>query len=365
MSGDQSSRLAAVKVVSVVGNRPQFIKAAPLARALAPVCDHVLVHTGQHYDEELSAVFFDELGLHPPDHRIETGSGSHAQQTGSMLVGLEPVLASEQPDVVLVYGDTNSTLAGALVAVKSGYRIGHVESGLRSFDRAMPEEVNRVVTDVISDLRFCPSQVAVDNLAAEGITHGVHLVGDVMVDVAVQFGPLARRRSTILERLSIEPQDYALITVHRQSNTEAAALGALVEVLESIEGPLVFPLHPRTESALSRRGLLERAERAALVTPPLGYLDFTALLASARVCLTDSGGVQKEAYLQSVPCLTLRDTSEWVETIELGWNRLVAMDPAAVAKALAEIRTPAEHPPLYGDGHAADRIAELVAAPAR
>ena len=229
----------------------------------------------------------------------------------------------------------------------------------------MPEEVNRVVTDVISDLRFCPSQVAVDNLAAEGITHGVHLVGDVMVDVAVQFGPLARRRSTILERLSIEPQDYALITVHRQSNTEAAALGALVEVLESIEGPLVFPLHPRTESALSRRGLLERVERAALVTPPLGYLDFTALLASARVCLTDSGGVQKEAYLQSVPCLTLRDSSEWVETIELGWNRLVAMDPAAVAKALVEIQTPAEHPPLYGDGHAADRIAELVAAPPR
>ena len=256
-----------MKVVSVVGNRPQFIKAAPLARALAPVCDHVLVHTGQHYDEELSAVFFDELGLRPPDHRIETGSGSHAQQTGSMLVGLEPVLASEQPDVVLVYGDTNSTLAGALVAVKSGYRIGHVESGLRSFDRAMPEEVNRVVTDVISDLRFCPSQVAVDNLAAEGITQGVHLVGDVMVDVAVQFGALARRRSTILERLSIEPQGYALITVHRQSNTEAAALGALVEMLESIEGPLVFPLHPRTESALSRRGLLERAERAALVTP--------------------------------------------------------------------------------------------------
>src|SRR6478672_7691216 len=173
--GGRSSRLAAVKVVSVVGNRPQFIKAAPLARALAPLCDHVLVHTGQHYDEELSAVFFDELGLQPPDHRIETGSGSHAQQTGSMLVGLEPVLASEQPDVVLVYGDTNSTLAGALVAVKSGYRLGHVKSGLRSFDRAMPEEVNRVVTDVISDLRFCPSPAAFDTLKAEGITQGVHL----------------------------------------------------------------------------------------------------------------------------------------------------------------------------------------------
>ncbi|HEY0386899.1 MAG TPA: UDP-N-acetylglucosamine 2-epimerase (non-hydrolyzing) [Gaiellales bacterium] len=351
-----------MKVVSVVGNRPQFIKAAPLARALAERCDHVLVHTGQHYDEELSSVFFDELGIDPPDHRIETGSGSHAQQTGSMLVALEPVLSSERPDMVLVYGDTNSTLAGALVASKAGYPVGHVESGLRSFDRRMPEEVNRVVTDVISDLRFCPSQTAVDNLAAEGMTKGVHLVGDVMVDVAEQFGPVAATRSGALERLGVERGRYALITIHRQSNTEPTALGSLVEVLESIEEPLVFPLHPRTEAALSRRGLLERAERAAVITPPLGYLDFTALLASSRVCLTDSGGVQKEAYLHSVPCLTLRDTSEWVETIQLGWNRLVEMTPAAVADALAGLTVPAEHPPLYGDGHASGRIAELVAA---
>ena len=309
-------------------------------------------------------MFFEELGLAPPDHRIDTGSGSHAQQTGSMLVGLEPVLAAEQPDMVLVYGDTNSTLAGALVASKTGYPIGHVESGLRSFDRAMPEEVNRVVTDVLSALRFCPSQVAVDNLAAEGISDGVHLVGDVMVDVAAQFGPLAQQP---LDRAGAgwasSPAATRLMTVHRQANTESAALPALVEVLESIEEPLVFPIHPRTEAALSRRGLLERAERAAIVIPPLGYLDFTALLASARVCLTDSGGVQKEAYLHAVPCLTLRDTSEWVETIELGWNRLVAMEPAAVAAALADgCRGPSEHPPLYGDGHAAERIADLVAA---
>src|SRR6516164_7015750 len=236
-----------MKVVSVVGNRPQFIKAAPLARALGRVGDHVLVHTGQHYDDELSAVFFEELGLKPPDHRIETGSGSHAQQTGSMLVELEPVLAAEEPDVVLVYGDTNSTLAGALVAAKARYPLGHVESGLRSFDRAMPEEVNRVLTDVVSDMRFCPSQPAVDNLAAEGITEGVHLVGDVMVDVAEHFGPMAAHRTAALERLGLEPGGYAVITVHRQSNTEPAALGDLVSVLESIEEPLVFPLHPRTE----------------------------------------------------------------------------------------------------------------------
>jgi UDP-GlcNAc3NAcA epimerase len=351
-----------MKVVSVVGNRPQFIKAAPLARAMGERVDHVLVHTGQHYDEELSSVFFDELGIDPPDHRIETGSGSHAQQTGSMLVGLEPVLEAERPDMVLVYGDTNSTLAGALVASKAGYPIGHIESGLRSFDRTMPEEVNRVVVDVISDLRFCPSQTAVDNLAAEGMTSGVHLVGDVMVDAAEQFGPVAAERSGAVERLSLQPGRYALITVHRPSNTRPSALGDLVEVLESVGEPLVFPLHPRTEAALSRRGLLERAERAAIVTPPLGYLDFTALLASARVCLTDSGGVQKEAYLHSVPCLTLRDTSEWVETIQLGWNRLVEMSPVAVTQALAELTVPAEHPPLYGDGQASRRIADVVAA---
>jgi UDP-N-acetylglucosamine 2-epimerase len=351
-----------MKVVSVVGNRPQFIKAAPLSRALAERCDHVLVHTGQHYDEELSQVFFEELGMAPPDHRIETGSGSHAQQTGSMLVGLEPVLGSEQPDMVLVYGDTNSTLAGALVATKAGYPLGHVEAGLRSFDRGMPEEVNRVVTDVISDLRFCPSETAVRNLAAEGIEFGVHLVGDVMVDVARQFAPAAARRSNALERLGVSAGGYALMTVHRQANTLPEALPALVSVLEAIEQPLVVPLHPRTETALSRRGLLERAERAAIITPPLGYLDFTALLASARVCLTDSGGVQKEAYLHRVPCITLRDTSEWVETIELGWNRLVALDPSAVAAAMDDLRLPDEHPPLYGDGHAAQRIAELVAA---
>jgi len=351
-----------MKVVSVVGNRPQFIKAAPLARALGERVDHVLVHTGQHYDDELSSVFFDELGIDPPDHRIETGSGSHAQQTGSMLVGLEPVLEAEQPDMVLVYGDTNSTLAGALVASKNGYAVGHVESGLRSFDRRMPEEVNRVVVDVISDLRFCPSQTAVDNLAAEGMTAGVHLVGDVMVDAAEQFGPVAAERSGALERLNLQPGGYALITVHRPANTQPAALGSLVEVLESVSEPLVFPLHPRTEAALSRRGLLERAERAAIVTPPLGYLDFTALLASARVCLTDSGGVQKEAYLHCVPCLTLRDTSEWVETIQLGWNRLVDMSPGAVTRALAELTVPNDHPPLYGDGQASRRIADVVAA---
>jgi len=351
-----------MKVVSVVGNRPQFIKAAPLAAALAKVSDHVLVHTGQHYDADLSRVFFDELGLAPPDHRIEAGSGSHAVQTAAMLTGLEPVLAGERPDLVLVYGDTNSTLAGALVAAKLRLRLGHVESGLRSFDRAMPEEVNRVVADVVSDLRFCPSPTAVANLAAEGMTDGVHLVGDVMVDVARTFGPAARRTG-VAGRLGLTPGGYALVTVHRQSNTSAQAMPALVEVLETIGRPAVFPIHPRTRAALETAGLLGRAEAAATLTPPLGYLEFTGLLVSAGVCLTDSGGVQKEAYLHAVPCITLRDTSEWVETIELGWNRLTGgLDAAAVAAALAALDRPPAHPPLYGDGDAAARIAKVVAA---
>ena len=351
-----------MKVVSVVGNRPQFIKAAPLAAALGPVADHVLVHTGQHYDAELSQIFFDELGLAPPDHEIEAGSGSHAVQTAAMLTGLEPVLTAERPDVVLVYGDTNSTLAGALVAAKLRLRLGHVESGLRSFDRAMPEEVNRVVADVVSDLRFCPSETAVRNLTAEGITDGVHLVGDVMVDVARTFAPAARR-SDVLERLDLEPGGYALVTVHRQSNTSPEAMPALVAVLEAIDRPAVFPIHPRTRGALEAAGLLGRAVAAATLTPPLGYLEFTALLLSAAVCLTDSGGVQKEAYLYRVPCITLRDTSEWVETVELGWNRLVGLDPEAVRAALnGDLPLPDSHPPLYGDGRAARRIADIIAA---
>jgi UDP-GlcNAc3NAcA epimerase len=354
-----------MKVVSVVGNRPQFIKAAPLSAALRAVCDHVLVHTGQHYDAELSQIFFDELALAPPDHEIATGPGSHAVQTAAMLVGLEPVLAAEAPDLVLVYGDTNSTLAGSLVAAKLGLPLGHVESGLRSFDRAMPEEVNRVVADVLADLRFCPSETAVANLAAEGITAGVHLVGDVMVDVARTFAPAAGR-SGALARLGLEPESYALVTVHRQSNTSAQAMPALVEVLEAIGRPAVFPIHPRTRAALEGAGLLERARTAATLTPPLGYLEFTALLMSAAVCLTDSGGVQKEAYLHRVPCITLRDTSEWVETVALGWNRLAGgLDAGAVAAALADLRRPGEHPPLYGEGDASARIAAVVASAAK
>ncbi len=349
-----------MKIASVVGNRPQFIKAAPVAHALERLCDHVLVHTGQHYDADLSQIFFEELGLRPADRRIESGSGTHAEQTARMLVGLEPVVEEELPDAVLVYGDTNSTLAGGLVAAKLHIPVGHVEAGLRSFDRRMPEELNRMLVDVLADLRFCPSETAVANLAAEGITAGVHHVGDVMVDVARTFAPVAARRSDAIERIGVEPGGYVILTAHRPANTLPETVPILVEVLEAIELPVVFPVHPRTRAALERAGLWARASAAAHLTAPLGYLDFTALLMSAAACLTDSGGVQKEAYLHSVPCVTMRDTSEWVETIAAGWNRLVDLDPAAVAAALAAADRPAEHPPLYGDGDAAARIAAVI-----
>jgi UDP-N-acetylglucosamine 2-epimerase len=351
-----------VNVVSIVGNRPQFIKAAPVARALDGLCNHMLVHTGQHYDADLSQIFFEELGLRPADRRIESGSGPHAEQTARLLVGLEPVIEEERPDAVLVYGDTNSTLAGALVAAKLQVPIGHVEAGLRSFDRRMPEELNRMLVDVLADLRFCPSDTAVSNLAAEGITAGVHMVGDVMVDVAQTFAPIAGRRSEALGQAGVEPGGYVILTAHRPANTLPETIRTLVEVIEAVEMPVVFPPHPRTRAALERAGLLERAAAAAHLTAPLGYLDFTALLMSAAACLTDSGGVQKEAYLHRVPCVTLRDTTEWVETIATGWNRLVDLDPVAVTAALSSATRPPEHPPLYGDGAAAGRIAAVITA---
>jgi UDP-GlcNAc3NAcA epimerase len=348
-----------MRLLSVTGTRPQFVKAAPLHAELARHVDLVVADTGQHYDHELTRVFNEELGLSDPDISLEVGSGSHGEQTAAMLVGIERVVAQQRPDAMLVYGDTNSTLAAALVAAKSHVPLAHVEAGLRSFDMRMPEEVNRVVTDRLSRLLFCPSDVAVENLAAEGVTRGVELVGDVMVDLARIFGPVASARSAYPGALGLEPGTYALATVHRQSNTEQPALGRLVEGLSRVEGTVVLPLHPRTRAALQASGGLAELERTATVLPPLGYLDFTALLRAARVCLTDSGGVQKEAYLHSVPCVTLRDTTEWVETVQLGWNVLVS-DPAAIAAAAATPPRGATHPELYGDGHAAERMARLV-----
>jgi UDP-GlcNAc3NAcA epimerase len=353
-----------VRVLTVVGNRPQFIKAAAVSHRLREQADEVLVHTGQHYDEELSQVFFTELGIPRPEHRLGLGGGSNTAQTARMLEALEALLASERPDLVLVYGDTNSTLAGALAAAQAGIPVAHVEAGMRSFDRAMPEELNRVLTDHLSDLLLCPSQTAVDNLLAERVAGRVELVGDVMVDLAMLAQPRARERTDVLERHGVTPGGYALVTAHRAGNVDdPARLEQLVALLEAVPLPVLLPLHPRTAARLESSGLRARLEAAPRVTltPPLGYLDFTALLVNAAVMLTDSGGVQKEAYLAGVPCVTLRDTTEWVETVEAGWNVLVDLDADAAVAAL-DRAVPAERPQLYGDGQAATRVIAALTA---
>jgi UDP-N-acetylglucosamine 2-epimerase len=347
-----------MRILSIVGNRPQFIKSGPLSLALQNRADEVVLHTGQHYDHELSQVFFDELGLEPPKHRLEAGSGSHAEQTARMLPGIEAAVVAEKPDLVLVYGDTNSTLAGALAASKLRVPVAHVEAGLRSFDRRMPEELNRVLVDRVSSLLFAPSGSAVGNLKDEGITEGVHEVGDVMLDANLRLAPIARERSQALELAGVAPGSYALVTVHREANTREPALGRIVEALNALEEPVVFPLHPRTAGAIESMGL----RLAGHVHPrrPAGYLDFAALASQARVILTDSGGVQKEAYWYEVPCVTLRENTEWVETVEAGWNHLVGTDPGAIVAASREASPGPEHPSLYGDGHAADLIADVI-----
>ena len=347
-----------MRILSIVGNRPQFIKSAPLALALRNRAEEVVLHTGQHYDHELSQVFFDELGLEPPKHRLEAGSGSHAEQTARMLPGIEAAVLEEQPELVLVYGDTNSTLAGALAASKLRVPVAHIEAGLRSFDRAMPEELNRVLVDRVSSLLFAPSDTAVTNLDSEGITEGVHQVGDVMLDANLRLAPIARERSQALELAGVEAGAYALATVHREANTRQPALGRIVEALNALEEPVVVPLHPRTAGAIESLG--PRLEGHVHPRPPAGYLDFAALASQARVILTDSGGVQKEAYWYEVPCVTLRENTEWVETVETGWNRLVGTDPETIVAATSEARPGSEHPPLYGDGHAADLIADVI-----
>ena len=348
-----------MKILSVVGNRPQFIKSAPVSVALRERgVEEVVLHTGQHYDPELSQVFFEELELAPPAYRLEAGSGTHGEQVARMLPGIERAVLGEQPDGVLVFGDTNSTLAGALAAVKAGFEVAHVEAGLRSFDLTMPEEVNRLLVDRISALLLCPSANAATNLQREGIVGGVRIVGDVMLDANLRLAPIARTRSQALADAQVEPGAYALATLHREANARQPALGRIAESLALLEEPVVFPLHPRTRAALAEAGI----ELAANVRPllPVGYLDFAALASQARIILTDSGGVQKEAYWYGVPCLTLRENTEWVETVETGWNRLVGCDSAQIVEAARQARPPTEHPPLYGDGHAADSIADLI-----
>ena len=349
-------------IATVVGNRPQFVKAAAASRKLREDHRELLIHTGQHYDDELSRIFFDELGIPAPDRQLDIHDGPNTDQTARMLAALGPLFAELGPDMVLVYGDTNSTLAGALAAAQMRIPVAHVEAGMRSFDRDMPEELNRVLADHASALLFCSTQTAVDNLANENVRDGVHLVGDVMADVALAFLPVAEERSSALADNGVTPGEYALITVHRAGNVDVPArLERVVELAEALPLPAVFPVHPRTRARLRAAGLEERLEAAVKVTQPLGYLDFLKLARHARVVLTDSGGVQKEAYLMETPCVTLRDTTEWVETLEHGWNVLVDLDVRAALDALGRSAPPAQRPELYGGGHAADRIRDVLA----
>jgi UDP-N-acetylglucosamine 2-epimerase (non-hydrolysing)/UDP-GlcNAc3NAcA epimerase len=351
-----------MRVLTVIGNRPQFVKAAAVSRLLRAEHEELLVHTGQHHDDELSTIFFEELGVPRPERQLGIHGGSNTDQTARMLAAIAPLLAEARPDAVLVYGDTNSTLAGGLAAAQARIPVAHVEAGMRSFDRAMPEELNRVLTDHLSDLLLCPSPTAVENLAREHVAGRVEMVGDVMVDVAMLFQPRAMRDVAPLERAGVTPGEYVLVTAHRAGNVDdPERLRMLVDLLLALPLPAVLPLHPRTRARLTAAGWLDELERAPhmRLQPPLGYLEFNALLGHARAVLTDSGGAQKEAYLAGVPCVTMRDTTEWVETVQAGWNVLVDLDAAAAVAALHRA-PPTERPELYGDGQAGARVVEAV-----
>jgi len=357
-----------MKLLTVVGARPQFIKAAAVSRKIAERegMQEVLVHTGQHYDAEMSDIFFRELGIPEPAYNLGIGGGTHGQNTGRMIESIEQVLLDERPDWLLIYGDTDSTLAGAVAAVKIHIPVAHVEAGLRSFNRRMPEEINRVLSDHASDLLFAPTEVAVQNLRREGIPEErIYWVGDVMYDASLHFGEKADRESDILQRLGLEPKGYILTTIHRAENTDdierlKAIFDGLAIVAERL--PVVLPLHPRTRKALERAGLIDEVRKRLALIDPVGYLDMVALEKNARLIATDSGGVQKEAYFFEVPCVTLRDETEWVELVEAGWNVLA---PPTSAERVAETvlsRLDARGEPVrvYGDGQAAEKIiAEL------
>ncbi len=346
----------------MIGNRPQFIKAAAVSPILRSRHVEMLVHTGQHFDDQLSAIFFAELGLPAPDLQLGIALGSASSQTGRMLTALAPVLAEVAPDAVLVYGDTNSTLAGALAGAQAGVPVVHVEAGMRSFDRAMPEELNRVLTDHASSLLLCSSVAAIANLRGEGVTAPCELVGDVMVDVALEVQPRARARLDLVAARGLEAGGYVLATAHRAGNVDdPQRLRALVELLGGLGETVLLPLHPRTAARLDAFGLRAELDACAAVRvcEPLGYFETATLICNAAAVLTDSGGLQKEAYLAGVRCVTLRPSTEWTETVEAGWNTLVDLD-ADAARAAVAAPAPATRPSLYGDGHSGDRVVDSL-----
>ena len=367
--------MSELKIVTIVGARPQFIKAAAVSRAVARhnaespahLIAEKILHTGQHYDENMSQVFFDELDIPRPDYNLNIGSGTHGAQTARMLEGIERVLLDDTPDWCLVYGDTNSTLAGALAAVKLHTPVAHVEAGLRSFNRRMPEEINRVLTDHVSTLLFCPTETAVKNLGKEGITHGVHQVGDVMYDCALHYAATAEAfQDRVMHKLGIRAKAYCLATVHRAENTDdPRRLRSIFDAFNEIstaERPIIFPVHPRTRHKIKELDLAISDD--VRLVPPMPYLEMVSLEKNAVVILTDSGGVQKEAYFYRVPCVTLRDETEWVETVETGWNRLAGAARAGIGQAVedAAASPPSHWPPAYGKGDASRKILEILLA---
>ncbi len=349
------------KIVSIIGARPQFIKAAPLSRELRKYFTEILVHTGQHYDYGMSDIFFKELDIPEPDYNLGIGGGSHGRMTGEMLASIEEVLISEKPDAVLIYGDTNSTLAGALASVKLHIPVAHVEAGLRSYNRRMPEEINRILSDQISKWLFVPSSVAKVNLDKEGINSGVYIVGDIMYDAVLNNSKRADEYSKILSLLNISDRNYFLATIHRAENTDYKdRLSIIFEIFASMDRKVILPLHPRTKHKISEYGL--KTPGSVVIIEPTGYLDMLKLMKNAEAVLTDSGGIQKEAYYLNAPCITLRDESEWVETVNTGWNFVVGADKDkfnSAFKELNNVRTK-DHPFLYGEGDTAARITKIL-----
>lgn len=367
--------MSSLKIITVVGARPQFIKASAVSRAIQhwnlehpdQRLEEIIVHTGQHYDYNMSDIFFEQLNIPKPRVNLEVGSGSHGFQTARMIEGIELVLETEKPDLVFTYGDTNSTLAAALVASKQGILLAHIEAGLRSYNMKMPEEINRVLTDRISNLLFCPTNIARDNLMAEGIREGVYVVGDVMYDTLLHYSNLARKSSCIIGNLGLKSKEYVLCTVHRAENTDnlhslSNIMGSLQKIAQ--EYTVIFPVHPRTRAALKRIGISETSN--IMFLEPVDYLDIIRLQQEAIAILTDSGGVQKEAFINQVPCITLRNETEWVETVESGWNIIAGTNEELIIQALYSMinnqnlkREKVSN--IYGNGNAADKIIKIIA----
>lgn len=358
-----------MKIVTIVGARPQFVKAAVVSRAIENYnrnnnskVDEILVHTGQHYDHGMSQVFFDELKIPTPAYNLGIGSGGHGEQTGKMLAAIEDVIVKEKPDALLIYGDTNSTLAGALAAAKLHIPVGHVEAGLRSYDRRMPEEVNRVLSDHISNWLFCPTDAAIENLNKEGITEGIHCVGDVMYDASLFYSTLAEKNMSTLTELGLTPKKYFLATVHRAENTDhPERLGSIFSAFSKIDGTIVLPLHPRARKLLNQYGIFGKISKNVKIIEPVSYLNMVVLEKNAKAILTDSGGVQKEAYFYGVPCITLRDRTEWVETVASNANFIVDVDENKILTALQSIGQAKFQDDLYGDGHSGDKTVAILA----